>query len=325
MTPTLADTSAPAVATTDELFPPLPLEDWRPTKETLHRWAQIVGKIRLATAPPRNHWWHVPFYLTTRGLTTDPMPAPDAADGRTFALDVDFLDHRLRLSTNAGEEDGFPLVDGLSVADFYDQLFAMLRTHRLEVNIRAVPFDLQPRTPFPDDAQHASYDPAFAHRWWLILSRIAPSFEAFAGRFRGKTSPVHLFWHSFDLAVTRFSGRRAPDPGPVDPVTREAYSHEVVSFGFWAGDDKIPAPAFYAYVAPEPATLTHQPLQPAAAHWHDTGRGHLALLMYEEMRRRPNPRATLLDFLQSAYDAGAAAANWDRDAFDVTPPPTPRP
>lgn len=298
-------------------FPSLPLEAWRPTKESLHRWLQIVGKVRLAAAPPRNHWWHVTLYLTSRGLTTGPIPAPGRADGRTFALDVDFLDHRLELTTNAAERDGFALVDGLSVAAFAVQLLALLGDHRLDVPIRPVPFDLQPPTPFAEDSAHAAYDPEFARRWWLVLSHIGPVFETFAGRFHGKTSPVHLFWHSFDLAVTRFSGRLAPDLGAVDRVTRDAYSHEVVSFGFWPGDAKIPAPAFYAYAAPEPPGLAAQPLRPAAATWSDTGRGHLALLMYEEMRAADDPRAALLDFMQSAYDAGATLGGWDRATLDV--------
>lgn len=304
-----------AAPANDETFPPLPLDAWRPTKETLHRWVQIVGKIRLAAAPPRNHWWHAPLYVTTRGLTTGPIPAAEPGDDRAFALDFDFVDHHLVLSTTAGESDRFPLVDGLSVAAFDDRLMALLGDHGLSVPIRSVPFDLQPRTPFAEDTEHASYDPAAVHRWWLVLSRIAPLFETFAGRFTGKTSPVHLFWHSFDLAVTRFSGRPAPDLGDVDPVTREAYSHEVISFGFWAGDDKIPAPAFYAYAAPEPDGLADQPLRPAVATWSDSGSGHLALLMYEDLRHLADPKTGLLDFLESAYQAGATTAAWDQAAF----------
>lgn len=296
-------------------FPPLPLEAWRPTKETLHRWAQVVGKIRLAAAPPRNHWGHAPLYLSTRGLTTRPMPAPAAGDARTFGLDFDFIDHRLLVMTDAGERDGFGLADGLSVGDFHRRLVAILGGLGLEVDFRAVPFDLQPPTPFAEDSEHAAYDPVFARRWWLILSRMAPVFETFAGRFNGKTSPVHLFWHTLDLAVTRFSGRRAPAPDAVDPVTREAYSHEVISFGFWAGDDRVPAPAFYAYAAPEPPALTGEPLSPTAAVWDDTGRGHLALLSYDAMRTAPDPRAALLEFFESAYEAGARSAGWDREEF----------
>lgn len=305
-------TLEPGAGAAEAAFPPLPLREWRPTKETLHRWVQVVGKIRLAAAPPRNHWWHAPLYLSTRGLTTGPMPAPTQGDDRTFALDFDFLDHRLLVATNAGERDGFGLEDGLSVAGFHRRLVAILGALGLEVEIRPVPFDLRPPTPFAEDIGHAAYDPGFAHRWWLILSRIAPVFETFAGRFTGKTSPVHLFWHSFDLAVTRFSGRRAPDLGAVDPVTRAAYSHEVISFGFWAGDDRVPAPAFYSYTAPEPTGLTDEPLRPDAALWDDTGRGYQALLLYEEMRTTPDPRAALLDFFESAYQAGARTAGWDQ-------------
>ena len=298
-----------------DLFPPLPLEAWEPTKETLHRWIQIVGKVRLSSAPPRNHWWHVTLALTTRGLTTGPMPVPAASDGRTFALDLDFVVHRLRITTSGGEEDGFALEDGISVAAFADALFARLGGLGIDVAIVPVPFDLQPPTPFADDTEHATYDPVAAHRWWLVLSRIAPIFEEFAGRSTAKTSPVHLFWHSFDLAVTRFSGRRAPDLGAVDPVTREAYSHEVISFGFWAGDHRLGTPAFYSYTAPEPPGLTDQPLRPATARWDDTGRGHLAILLYDDLRALPDPRAELLDFMESAFMAGAVTAGWDLAAF----------
>jgi hypothetical protein len=298
-----------------ELFPSLPLEAWEESKETLHRYVQIVGKIRLATAAPRNHWWHVPLCVTTPGLTTDPLPDGD----RTFALDFDFVDHRLVQTTSDGAANSFPLNDGLSVAEFYRQVFALLAARGIKVAILAKPFDLTPAELFPTDTAHAAYDASAVSRWWGILVQIDQILQEFAGRFTGKTSPVHLFWHSFDLAVTRFSGRRAPDLGDVDPITREAYSHEVISFGFWAGDARVRAPAFYAYTAPEPPGLTSQPLQPSPATWSDTGRGSLALLLYEDLRRLPAPKPALLDFLESAYQAGARTAGWDAAAFAASP------
>ena len=296
-----------------EGLPPLPLEAWEETKETLHRFVQIVGKVRLTTAPRRNHWWHVPLYVTTRGLTTSAIPY----GGRAFAIDFDFVDHRLVITTSGGTVEGFALADGLSVARFYQDLFARLRALGIEVAIRARPYELTPDLPFAEDQAHAAYDPVFVARWWRVLLQMAGIFEEFGGRFVGKSSPVHLFWHSFDLALTRFSGRRAPERAGVDPVTREAYSHEVISFGFWPGDARVRAPAFYSYTAPEPPGLTEQPLTPTAASWSDTGRGSLALLMYDDLRRLPAPRAALLEFLESAYRAGARTASWDEAAFAV--------
>lgn len=296
-------------------LPPLPLEAWEETKETLHRWVQIVGKVRLAATPFRNHWWNVPLYVTARGLTTGLM----AEGARGFAIDFDLVAHRLTVSTSNGASDGFALVDGLSVAGFHRALFDRLATLGIGVDIDGRPFDLEPATPFAEDEAHAAYDAASVDRWWRILVWTAGVFEEFAGRFVGKTSPTHLFWHSFDLALTRFSGRRAPDQPEADPVTREAYSHEVISFGFWAGDPRVRAPAFYAYAAPEPEGLRSTPLRPEAAAWSESGGGSLALLLYEDLRVLDEPRDALLAFLQSAYEAGAAAASWDRAALDAGP------
>ena len=288
-------------------WPPLPLEEWEATKQTLHRFAQIVGKVRLGLAPYRNHWWNVTLRLTTRGLTTPPMPT---GDGRTVAMDFDFVEHQLVITSSDGARRAFPL-EGLSVAAFHDRLFAALAEVGVQASIWETPFDLQPATPFPRDDEHATYDRTYVERWWRILVRVEQVFEEFSGRFVGKTSPVQLFWHTFDFAVTRFSGKRAPDRPEADRVTREAYSHEVVSFGFWAGDDKVRAPAFYSYTAPEPPGLQAPPLQPEAAFWDDSGGSAMALLMYDDLRRLASPAEGLLAFLQSAYDAGAAAAGWD--------------
>ncbi|MDP9365485.1 MAG: DUF5996 family protein [Chloroflexota bacterium] len=295
---------------------PLPLEEWEETKETLHRWAQIVGKVRLAAAPKRNHWWHAPLYVSAWGLTTRLIPYT----GRGFAIEFDFVDHRLVVSTSDGGRDGFALIDGLTVATFHQELFERLAALGIGVEIVARPFDLEPATPFAEDEAHARHDAAYVERWWRILVWTVGVFEEFAGRFAGKTSPVHLFWHSFDLALTRFSGRRAPERAGVDPVTQEAYSHEVVSVGFWAGDKRVRAAAFYAYAAPEPPGLAQQPLRPDSATWSDTGNGSLALLMYEDVRGMADPRAALLDFLQSAYEAGSRTAGWDESEASAVSP-----
>jgi hypothetical protein len=290
-----------------EAFPPMPLAAWADTKDTLHRYAQIVGKVRLACSPRRNHWWNVPFHLSGRGMTTRPM-----GDDPIFAIDFDFLDHRLAVNAATGETGSFSL-PGLSVATFYGRVFAALQSLGIEVTIRPVPFDLEDRTPFPEDMHHASYDPAAVTRYWRILSRVALLLEEFAGRSHVKTSPVHHFWHTFDIAVSRYSDRRARLPDTADPVTREAYSHEVMSFGFWFGDDDVPEPAFYAYVAPEPAALTGEPLQPPAARWVPSRGAHLALLRYDDVRASGDPRAAVLDFYESAYQAGARRAGWDAE------------
>jgi hypothetical protein len=290
-------------------LPPLPFPDWEPTKETLHLWAQIVGKVKLATAPPKNHWWHVPLYLDVHGLTTRLL---HRADGTPFEIRFDFADHRLVVETPAREES-FALVDGLSVATFDRELHATLDRLGLDVTIVERPFGVPMTTPFAEDEEHRSYDAEAVERFWRVLDWSAGVLEEFAGWFCGKQSPVHLFWHSFDLALTRFSGRRAPAQPGADPVSREAYTHEVVSFGFWAGDQNIREPSYYSYTAPEPDGLRDRPLSPASANWTDAGTGSLALFPYEDVRASADPRATLLEFLQSAYEAGADAAGWNRD------------
>jgi hypothetical protein len=296
------------VSTIAPALPPLPLEEWEDTKRTLHLWSQIVGKVRMASVAPQNHWWHATLYLDARGLTTRRM---HAADGVTFAIDFDFVDHRLVVRTGSGEVESFELADGLSVADFDQRLHGTLAGLGLDVAIREKPFGVPMTTPFPDDREHASYDRDAVVRFWRILDWTDTVFGEFSGWFCGKTSPVHLFWHSFDLAVTRFSGRRAPSLPEADSVTREAYTHEVVSFGFWAGDDNVRQPTYYSYTAPEPAGLRERPLEPAEAGWVEQGSGSMALLPYEAVRTSADPRKTLLSFLESAYQAGADAAGWN--------------
>jgi hypothetical protein len=308
-----------ATATQGEL-PELPLTAWEETKETLHRWVQIVGKMRMASSPPRNHWWHVTLYVDGRGLTTRRMRAPD---GVSFQIDFDFVDHRLVVRTSRGELESFALVDGLSVAAFDETLHAMLRGLGIDVTIGETPFGLATTTPFPADRGHASYDRDAVERFWRILDWTDGVFEEFAGWYCGKTSPVHLFWHGLDLAVTRFGGKRAPPRPDVDAVTREAYSHEVVSFGFWSGDEQLREPTYYSYTAPEPVGLRERPLRPREARWVERGGGSLATLPYEAVRTADSPRTTLLAFVQSAYEAGAELAGWDRAELESSWCPEP--
>jgi hypothetical protein len=284
----------------------MPLASWEPTKDTLHLWSQIVGKVQLALTPRRNHWWNVTLQPTVRGLTTRRMPTGDDE----LELELDLVAHRLRALTTSAE-GGFPLEDGLSVAAFHRQLDGVLGDLGVDVAIRAEPFGVPVTTPFAEDVEHASYDAAAATRFLRILQWSADRFEEFAGWYCGKTSPVQLFWHSFDLAVSRFSGRRAPAVPGADPVTAEAYSHEVISFGFWAGDVRTPFPAYYSYTAPEPPDLRDRSLRPASARWVEQGSGSLAVLEYEDVRTAADPGATVLEFLQSGFEAGATLAGWD--------------
>jgi hypothetical protein len=292
-----------------ELFPSLPLDAWADTKETLHRFAQVVGKVRLAASVRRNHWWNVPFHVTGRGMTTRPM-------GRDpiFTIDFDFVAHQLLVCSITGQAVSFPL-PGQSVASFQQNVTRALNTLGVEVRIdHPHPFDLPERDrPFAEDTEHAAYDPTWATRYWQILSQINLVLEEFSSGFSGKISPVHHFWHTFDLAVTRFSDRRIEQPSSVDPVTREAYSREVISSGFWFGDDNFPAPAFYSYTAPEPVGLADEPLQPAAARWVLQRGSHLAVLPYDNARGQPDPKAMALQFYESAYQAGARRAGWDAE------------
>ncbi|MFI0710399.1 DUF5996 family protein [Streptomyces inhibens] len=295
-----------------ELFPPIPLAEWQDTKETLHRFAQVVGKIRLAASARRNHWWNVPFHLTGRGITTRPMGLVDG--NPVFTIDFDFVDHQLVVSTLDGRALSIPLL-GQSVASFHDSTLDALAALGIRVNIDIPrPFDLPDATrPFAEDTEHAAYDPAHANRYWQVLSQVALVLEEFAAGYSGKASPVHHFWHTFDIAHSRFSGRQIDQPPQVDPVTREAYSREVISFGFWFGDDTFAQPAFYSYTAPEPAALAEEPLTPASARWVTRNGSHLAVLPYDEARAESDPRAAVLAFYASAYRAGAGRAGWDID------------
>ncbi|MBB4699201.1 DUF5996 family protein [Sphaerisporangium siamense] len=293
-----------------ELFPVMPLEEWRATKETLHRFAQVVGKVRLAAGVRRNHWWNAPFHVTGRGLTTRPMGQVDG--NPIFTIDFDFVGHQLRVAAVDGREVSFPLY-GKSVAAFYAETMRTLEELGVHVEIEIPhPFDLPDgERPFAEDVEHATYDPVMATRYWQVLSQVNLVLEEFAADFSGKISPVHHFWHTFDIACTRFSEREI-DQGPeTDPVTREAYSREVISTGFWFGDDSFPEPAFYSYTAPEPEGLAEEPLRPDAARWVERRGSHLAVLRYADARAAPYPRVAVLEFYESAYRAGARRAGWD--------------
>jgi hypothetical protein len=298
------------VADTRPSLPKLVLEEWEDTKNTLHLWLQIVGKVRLASTAPRNHWWHAPLYVDVRGLTTRRM---HATSGTAFDIRFDFIDHRLVIDTNGGQVETFELVDGLSVAEFDEKVHAALHRLGIAVTITEAPYRLPTETPFPEDNEHAAYDRDAAERSWRILDWSDGVLEEFAGWYCGKTSPVHLFWHGLDLAVTRFSGRRAPAMPSFKAVDRETYTHEVISFGFWFGDDKVREATYYSYTFPEPAGLREQPLRPGEAVWAEEGKSPAALLPYEAVRAATDPRAALLAFLESAYQAGASTAGWDRD------------
>ena len=292
-----------------ELFPSIPLVDWQDTKDTLHRFAQVVGKIRLSASPRRNHWWNVPFHLTGRGITTRPM---GRAGDPIFTIDFDFVDHQLLVATGDGKAMSFPL-HGQSVASFSRNTLEALSALGIEVNLeRARPFDLPDSgRPFAEDTAHASYDAGWVTRYWQVLSQVNLILEEFAAGFSGKVSPVHHFWHTFDIAHTRFSERRTELPPQADPVTCEAYSREVISFGFWFGDNTVAEPAFYSYTAPEPDGLAAQPLQPGTAEWMARNDSHLAILRYDDARAEADPRAAVLAFYESAYQAGARLAGWD--------------
>ena len=290
----------------NELFPKIPLEAWRPTKNTLHLYCQIVGKIRLSMHPRINHWWHVPLYVTPRGLSTHTIPF----SGGNFETEFDLRDHRLVIRTSDGREEDFALFDGLTVADFYKSTFANLKKLGIEPKIWAKPYEAPSTTRFPEDTENSSYDKDYVERFHSVLVTVDGILNEFRGRFCGKSTPVHMFWHSFDLALTRFSGKRVEPREGAGTVEREAYSHEVISFGFWFGDDKVPAPAFYSYAAPEPSGLADETLLPPQAKWAASNGSHLALLMYDDVRISHDPQAMVLEFLESAYQVEAKRAGW---------------
>lgn len=290
-------------------WPSLPFDEWEATCDTVHMWTQIVGKTRLGLEPLLNHWWNVPLYVTPYGLTTSSIPHGREA----FEIQFDFIDHVLALRTSGGLGLSMRLYPR-SVADFYGEYRSMLAGAGIEAKIHPVPVEFDDTTPFDKDTHHASYDKNAVERFRKILVGSDRILKRFRASFLGKSSPVHFFWGSFDLAVTRFSGRTAPERSGVDPIAKEAYSHEVISCGFWPGDRRFKHPAFYAYAAPSPEGLSGDAVKPDAAYW-DTGLSEF-VLKYEDMRIGEDPDGMLLDFCESTYDAAANRAGWDRESLD---------
>jgi hypothetical protein len=294
-------------------WPSLPLAEWQETHDTLHMWLQIVGKTRLALSPMQNHWWHVPLYVSARGLTTSSMPY----GARTFEVEFDFIDHRLIVKTSDGAIREMALRPQ-TVADFYREYMGILASLGIGVKMWPVPTEVDHPIPFLEDRSHAAYDAGHAHRYFRMLIQADRITKRFQGRFLGKTSPVHLFWGAFDLSLTRFNGRRTPEPKDTEWfVLREANSHEEISVGFWPGSGTVAEPAFYAYTRPEPPGLAAAAIRPAAAYYSR----ELAdfILPYEAVRSAPLPDDAVMEFYQSAYEAGANLAGWDRAALDRPP------
>jgi hypothetical protein len=301
-----------------EFWPALPFTEWKETAETLHMWSQIVGKIRLTLTPWTNHSWHVTLYLVARGLTTSPIPH----GFHTFEIAFDFIDHELRIDKSDGQRRVLKL-QPQSVADFYRATMRALTELDLAVEINKMPNEIENPIPFDRDEEHRSYDAEYANRFWRVLVQADRVFKEFRSRFCGKCSPVHFFWGSFDLAVTRFSGRPAPPhPGGVphlpDEITREAYSQEVSSLGFWPGNAAAPTPLFYSYAYPEPSGFPEAQVRPAAASYY--AKLHEFVLPYDAVRTAESPDAVLLEFAQSTYDAASKLANWDRAALEEVKP-----
>lgn len=291
-------------------WPALPLAEWKDTYATLHMWTQVVGKIRLALSPAINHFWGSALYVTARGLTTSPMPY---AKG-TVEINFDFVSHALEIVTSRGEARSFRLVPR-TVAEFYFELMAALHSLGIDVKVWTMPVEVPRPVRFNLDETHSSYDSEYAHRFWQILVSIDTVLRGFRSRFVGKASPVHFFWGSFDLAATRFSGKRAPERSEADAITKEAYSHEVISHGFWPGDGEvIKDAAFYAYAAPEPAGFKDQRVRPAKAFY--SGEKNEFFLMYDDVRLAQSPEQALLEFCQSTYEAGANLGHWDRASLE---------
>jgi Family of unknown function (DUF5996) len=299
----------------EQIWPSLPLEAWIDTSHTLHLWTQIVGKIRMVQSPPLNHSWHVTLYVTPRGLTTSPIPY----GARTFEIDFDFIAHRLLIRASDGGTADFAL-EPQTVAAFYRRLMDEMAKLDLHVDICKKPNEVPDPIRFDQDETHRAYDREYANRFWRILVQTDRVLKAFRSRFIGKCSPVHLFWGALDLAVTRFSGRRAPQhPGGVpnlpDAVTREAYSHEVSSCGFWPGGGAVAYPAFYSYAYPEPAGFSTASVGPAPAAFYSTELREF-ILPYDVVRQSESPDQTLLEFAQTTYEAAANLANWDRRTLE---------
>jgi Family of unknown function (DUF5996) len=295
--------------TKDEAWPALPLADWSAAQATLHMWTQMVGKLRLALSPRVNHWWQVPMYVSARGLTTSAIPYRFG----NFECEFDFISHVLRFTTCRDETKTIALAPR-SVADFYREFKSTLVSLSIDAEIWPMPVEIPNPIPFDQDTTHAAYDPAYANRFWRALTTVDALCKEFRARFIGKVSPVHFFWGSFDLAVTRFSGRPAPERPGADAVTQEAYSHEVSSIGWWPGNGGFDAPMFYAYAAPEPAGFGESTVLPAEAFYSAPLKEFF--LPYDAVRNSSDPARSVMDFFQSTYEAAANLGNWDRAALE---------
>ena len=306
-----------AVSDSPDCWPSIRLAEWKDTYATLHMWTQIVGKVRLELTPKVNHWWNVPLYVTSRGLHTSLIPY----GASHFDMEFDFFHHRLFIRTTDAKTASVAL-GPRSVADFYRETMSALRSLDIDVQIWKMPVEVADPIPFDQDTVHASYDADYVQRVWRALLSIDAVFKAFRGHFVGKSSPVHFFWGSFDLAITRFSGRRAPERNDPDPVLRkimqEAYSHEVISAGWWPGSGEIKEAAFYCYAAPTPPGFSEQKVRPEKASYH-SGLGEY-LLMYDDVKREKSPTAALMEFLQSTYEAGATTGKWNRAELEEKEP-----
>ncbi len=297
-------------------LPTLTYQGHEQSKLTLHLFLQIIGKIRLMMTPRKNHWWYITEYVDTQGFTTGPIPYHSGMD--TFSITLNVLQHQLEVVTSQGEEQSFKLENSLSVAEFYQQLMKILKEFNIPISILDRPYELNIDQHFDEITNYHHYDKDYVKKLWQIMLWVDGVFKEFSGRFYGKTCPVHLYWHSMDLTVTRFSGKEAP---PMDAGARisdkDAYSHECISFGFWAGDDHMQEPAFYSYTYPAPKGIDRQTLQPSAAEWIDSNGSPMAILRYKDLIQNPEPRESLLNFMESAYQAGASLGSWEIEKLTV--------
>lgn len=294
----------------NNFFPELPLEEWEDSKITLHLWLQIVGKVKLGLNTSLNHWWHITLFIVPNGISTGVIPYKNGS----FAIRFDFKKHKLNVNSSWAEDKEFDLVDGLTIKAFYERLFSILEELEIDVEIKGVPYDHPCTEPFAECETHKSYDKKYVERFSQIMIQIDAIFKEFSGKFYGKVSPVQLFWHHMDLAVTRFSGAIGPEPHPdATQADKEAYSHEVISAGFWAGDENVREAAFYAYTFPSPRDLEKETLKPEGAFWDMSSGSPMAMLMYNEIRQMEDPKKAVLDFLQSSYESGAKLSLWSEE------------
>ncbi len=300
-------------------LPELPLSEWAPTKMTLHLFLQVAGKIKLKKMPRKNHWWNMTLFVNARGFTTNTI-----SDGENaFEIQFNLIEHRLEIFTSSSKTRWFELKDGLPVSEFYQDIMQIIHDLDISVHIVDRPYSLPDEnpitTPFNKMDTYASYDKEYVEKFWRIMLWVNNVFTEFSGRFYGKTCPVQLYWHHMDLAVTRFSGSKVPLDPAMSVQNKDAYSHELISFGFWAGDDKVPAPAFYCYAHPSPEGLEKSTLTPVEASWQMNNGSPMAILMYDDVRSKDDPTETLLQFLESAYTSAAHLAGWNIEDLNVPP------